>query len=79
VSRVKALTHAEALRRIKTQGPCLVCGVPGAFAAHRWLDSTLGMVAAGDSIESVADDHGFTPAELATFWRAYVDLLGAAS
>jgi len=43
----------DAMAAIREQGPCLVCGVPGEYAAHRLIDVQQGMFAAGESLEKV--------------------------
>lgn len=58
----------EARKRIKDQGPCAFCGGP--FAAHRTVDAQMLMVAAGDSLESVADAYREASVE-AMVWRWY--------
>lgn len=62
-------TAKQAIRR---QGPCAICG--GKYAAHRTIDSQMGRVAAGDHIESVADDYDMTVPEMVETWIALMEL-----
>jgi hypothetical protein len=44
-----------AIEAIKEQGPCLVCGIEGEYAAHRLIDSEIGMLAAGETLDAILD------------------------
>ena len=43
-------------------GPCGLCGTPGLDQRHRVIDAMAGRMAAGESVEDVADDYD-EPAE----------------
>lgn len=51
---------------IRKQGPCAMCGGP--FAAHRTIDSQMGRVANGESLEDVAAEWREESAQ-AMVWR----------
>jgi hypothetical protein len=38
-------------------GPCGLCGTPGLDQRHRVIDAMAGRMAAGESVEDVADDY----------------------
>jgi hypothetical protein len=63
----------KARKRIQAQGPCGLCGGP--YARHRMIDTQMERVAAGDHIETVAEDYGLTVVRMVTEWCALVDLL----
>ncbi len=63
---------AEARARIIRQGPCRICGQ--GYAAHRMIDTMMERTAAGDAIESVAEDYDMSVGDMVTLWCALVDL-----
>ncbi len=68
---------ADAKRRIGEQGPCAMCGAK--YAAHRLVDMQMGRAAAGESLESIAEDYGCTVLDMLASWVALVELLNEAS
>lgn len=64
----------EAKKRIRKQGPCLMCGqIP--YAAHRLIDAQMGRVVGGEPIEDVADDYETTVPKMVAGWVALMELL----
>ena len=66
------VTFTEIHQAIIKQGPCAFCGAK--YAAHRVVDAQMERVAAGDHIESVAEDHDITVQEMVSFWLALREL-----
>ena len=73
--RITQKAIREGKRLVKKQGPCLICGrVP--FAYHRLFDAELGMLIAGESLESVALEYGEDSIEdMVARWRGFLECL----